>query len=216
MKQNKAIAIFDLDGTLTSKDTYLEFIKYAKGPLYFFTGILVLSPKIIGFYLKLISNNRLKLEFFNYFFGKSKVSEIRDTGMQFAVNKIPMLLRPGAQQVLRWHIDQGHEVLILTASSDLWVHKWCEVNGFNLIATKFQTKANQFTGEFDGFNCYGLEKKKLLLDYFKDRQFDFKYGYGDSKADSYFLELVDRPYLMVLNSENVKRKWTPEIMGQES
>ncbi len=36
MKQR--IAFFDFDGTITFKDTYLEFIKYTKGTLRFITG----------------------------------------------------------------------------------------------------------------------------------------------------------------------------------
>lgn len=214
MKKNNRIAVFDLDGTITDKDTYLEFIKFAKGSVKFYLGLMLLSPRIIAFYLKWISNNQLKLAFFQYFFGTTEVSDLRKSGTQFAFNRIPDMVRSGAQQVLRWHLDRGHEVLILTASSDLWVGKWCEMNNFQLISTKFQAVDNKFTGAFEGSNCFGPEKKKLLLEFFRDKEYYFTYGYGDSAADSYFLELVDQSFLMPLSSENVNRKWVPEIKGE--
>ncbi len=61
------IAIFDLDGTITSKDTFIAFIKYVNGKLKYYLGILYLSPYIVLFYLKLYTNRELKEMFFSYY-----------------------------------------------------------------------------------------------------------------------------------------------------
>ena len=49
---NKDIAFFDFDGTITIKDSFIDFLKYSKGNIDFFKGIIILSPLIIAFYLK--------------------------------------------------------------------------------------------------------------------------------------------------------------------
>ena len=38
---NKGIAFFDFDGTITTKDTLLEFIKYSRGTMSFYWGFLL-------------------------------------------------------------------------------------------------------------------------------------------------------------------------------
>ena len=52
----KQIAFFDFDGTITTKDTYLEFIKYTKGTMRFFTGLAINSPYLVAYMLNLIPN----------------------------------------------------------------------------------------------------------------------------------------------------------------
>jgi phosphatidylglycerophosphatase C len=42
----RRIAFFDFDGTITTKDTLLEIIKFQKGTLRFYTGFLLCSPYI--------------------------------------------------------------------------------------------------------------------------------------------------------------------------
>ena len=45
------IAFFDFDGTITKKDSFLEFLKYSKGKIEFIKVLIILSPLIISFFL---------------------------------------------------------------------------------------------------------------------------------------------------------------------
>jgi len=38
----KSIAFFDFDGTITSKDTLAEILKFAKGKRAYYTGLVIL------------------------------------------------------------------------------------------------------------------------------------------------------------------------------
>jgi phosphatidylglycerophosphatase C len=40
----KEIAFFDFDGTITTKDTYLEFIKFSKAPCVFLPVLCCTAP----------------------------------------------------------------------------------------------------------------------------------------------------------------------------
>lgn len=208
---DNTIAIFDLDGTITDKDSYLEFIKYSKGKPQYYIGFLLLSPFIILYFLKVIPNHRLKEKFFSYFFKGQSQAKIKQKGDKFSEFVLPKLCRKSALQVLNWHIEHKHDILILSASADIWIEKWCAINGFQLICTEFEVKVGKYTGKLEGQNCYGVEKKIRLLDFFSKNPYNKSFGYGDSQGDKYFLELVDQGYLMKLNNENVLKKWKPTL-----
>lgn len=62
------LALFDFDGTITTKDTLVEFIKYAKGSHVYYLGLMVLSPMLLRYYLKLMPNDIAKEKMIAYFF----------------------------------------------------------------------------------------------------------------------------------------------------
>ncbi|MDO5980493.1 HAD-IB family hydrolase [Flavivirga spongiicola] len=210
IKNINTIAVFDLDGTITSKDTYLEFIKFCKGTLFFYLGIVVLSPFIILFYLKLYNNNRLKECFFSFFFKGYKASELKKKGVEFSETILPALCYKSALNVLKWHQEQEHDIIILTASSDIWLKQWCASNNYELKSTQFETIDDCFTGKIKGNNCFGIEKRTFLTEYLKNKNYAFSYGYGDSSSDKHFLELTNQSYLMKLDSDNVDKYWKNE------
>ena len=49
-----ALALFDFDGTITFKDSFAGFIKYAVGQTQFYLGVACLTPVFFGFLLGLI------------------------------------------------------------------------------------------------------------------------------------------------------------------
>jgi phosphatidylglycerophosphatase C len=64
---HSSIAFFDFDGTITTKDTLAELLKFQKGKFKYYVGLVFLSPALILYKLGLISNHRAKeilLEFF--------------------------------------------------------------------------------------------------------------------------------------------------------
>ena len=64
----KRLYAFDFDGTLTTADTLLVFIRYACGTWRFFWGFLVHSPLLVLMKLKLYPNYRAKQRIFAWFF----------------------------------------------------------------------------------------------------------------------------------------------------
>ena len=61
------IAAFDFDGTLTTKDTLMVFLKFVFKKSELARGLLVLAPTLIAFKLKLMSNDKAKEKLFAYF-----------------------------------------------------------------------------------------------------------------------------------------------------
>lgn len=56
----KRLYAFDFDGTLTTADTLLAFIRYACGTWRFIVGFLLHSPLLVLMKLKLYPNYRAK------------------------------------------------------------------------------------------------------------------------------------------------------------
>lgn len=61
------IVFFDFDGTITRKDTFLEFIKFYRGSYKFYKGFLINSPFLIAYKLNLIPNYKAKQRILKYF-----------------------------------------------------------------------------------------------------------------------------------------------------
>jgi len=63
----RRIAFFDFDGTITTKDTLLELIKYQKGRLLFYIGFLINAPYLVAYKLKIIRNSTAKQKVLHFF-----------------------------------------------------------------------------------------------------------------------------------------------------
>jgi phosphatidylglycerophosphatase C len=63
------LAIFDFDGTISSKDSFEDFIFFTHGFTKTALGILFNSPVLVLYLLKIISNEQAKQKIFNYFYG---------------------------------------------------------------------------------------------------------------------------------------------------
>ena len=62
------LALFDFDGTLTSKDSLPDFIQYAVGkPTYYF-GLLLLSPVLFSYLIGIIRNDVAKKKLIGRYF----------------------------------------------------------------------------------------------------------------------------------------------------
>lgn len=191
----KGIAFFDLDGTITSNDTFIDFIVFCRGKIYFFLGLLVLSPFIIFYLLKLYSNHKLKELFFTYYLAeKYSIEELHNYGKFYSLNKLPRIVHKEALRQINWHKENNHEVIILTASSSIWLSYWCEFHKLELIGTQFEIKDGKYTGKISGKNCHGLEKQKIVDKILNKNQIFLTYGYGDSKADKLFLGRLKYSY----------------------
>ena len=84
MPKGKTIAVFDFDGTITTKDTLLYFILFTRGYWAFMMGFFLYSPLLIAFKLRLYPNWKVKQALFSYFFGGMNYKEFQRLGEIFA------------------------------------------------------------------------------------------------------------------------------------
>ena len=183
------IAFFDFDGTITSKDSMIEFIVFTFGWFKFLFGLFVLLPSLIAYLLGLISNEKAKIIFLSFFFKEISSEKFIKLSKHFSLNGLDNIIRKSAIQRIRWHIDLGHEVVVVSASLESWLKPWCKKNNIKLIATKMILNHNEKGNIFSLKNCYGKEKVKRIKNEYDLKKYDKIYAYGDSDGDKEMLEI---------------------------
>lgn len=201
----RQIAFFDFDGTLTTRDTLLEFIRFSKGDLRFYLGFLLNSPWLFAYKLKLISNQAAKERMLTWFFRNQPLASFQAACDRFAATAIPRLLRPKGLHEIAQLQGKGVAVFIVSASPGDWIRPWSDSIGAGLIATRLQLQpafsdheCNQeprLTGRIDGKNCHGPEKVRRIREEFPADDFDILYAYGDSRGDRPMLALAHHAFM---------------------
>ena len=186
------IAFFDLDGTITKKDTFIDFIIYVNGRFNYFKGLIILSPWIFLYFIKIFPNYRLKEKFFKYYLSKYPCNKLNTLGKEYAINIIPTITYKEAINRIEWHRNNDHRIIILTASSPIWLSEWCSSNKIEIIGTEFESINGKYTGKIKGKNCHGREKLKIVSEILASCDATDSFGYGDSKSDLYFMKALKK------------------------
>lgn len=190
----KKLAVFDLDGTMTSKDTMLEFIRFAKGKDKLFNALFKLSPLLILNKLGLYPSEKAKVKLLTRTLKGDKLTDLQKKAETFTREIMPGILRYKALEQLQFHRSKGHEVVVVTASLDLWVEPWLKRQNLPHFCTKAEIVDGKFTGNLASPNLNGPEKLKVLKDNFDLDSFDMIFVYGDSSGDKQMMSIGTRTY----------------------
>ena len=190
----KKLALFDLDGTLTRKDTMIEFIRYVKGSGRLYLSYFLLSPILILYKLKLYPNDKAKKMLLRFHFKGDSQEYLTKRGESFCSKILPTLFRDLALEKLQFHRSKGHDVFVITASLDLWTKPWLISQNLRYLTTEAEWKDGRFTGEFTTPNCHGEEKVRRLKEVVNPEDYEKIFAYGDSSGDKAMLALADKPF----------------------
>lgn len=188
--KTKSLALFDFDGTITTKDTLFEFIIYAKGKARFLLGMLILLPIFLLHAMRLLSSQRAKEIVLQFFFKGSTLSDFQWQCDSFVEKEIPPLVRKRALEKIADHIKEGDRIVIVSASPENWVGSWAKMHGLEWVATRLDSNNGRLTGKIFGKNCSGAEKVDRLKSYLNLSAYKNIYAYGDSKGDLPLLKLA--------------------------
>ncbi len=188
------LALFDFDGTLTPKDSMLEYIKYTHGSAKFYLALMVLSPMLVLFTIGIVSNDKAKQMLLRYFYKGWDVDRMTAFGDQFATEVVPTIISANGNEWLKWHQEQGHRIVIVTASASVWLKAWCAANQLELIATELEVQHGKITGKYQGKNCRGEEKVQRIQAAIPLNDYEYIYAYGDSKSDKPMLALAHKAH----------------------
>jgi phosphatidylglycerophosphatase C len=190
----KKLILFDFDGTITTKDTLLEFVRFYRGKYALLTGGIVLSPILALHLFKLIKNWKAKQFFLSWYFKGEEVSVFNQRCHQFAKDKIPQLVRSQALNAIKQYQREGHTIAVVSASPENWVKPWCDQHGLTCLATRLEVKNEKITGNISGNNCYGPEKCSRISEQFALKEYEEIIAYGDSSGDKEMLDLAHQKF----------------------
>jgi phosphatidylglycerophosphatase C len=189
----KKLALFDFDGTMTSRDTMLEFIVFVKGKNSLNFSYLVLSPLLLLTKLGLFPRAKAKERLLSYHFKGWSREDLEEQAEAFCKNVLPSLLRDKALHALQDHRMKGHEVFVVTASLDIWVSPWLDFHKLAYACSKARFEDGIFTGKLAAPNMNGKEKERVIRERFKLEDYETIYAYGDSPGDKAMLALAHQP-----------------------
>ncbi|HEY9551394.1 MAG TPA: HAD family hydrolase [Prevotella sp.] len=198
----RCVHAFDFDGTLTTKDTLIEFIRYACGTRVLLLGLLRHSLLLVAMKLHLYANYKAKQRVFAHFFAGMPLVRFNELCRAFA-RQGGGLLRPAAVQTVQKALQSGAEVLIVSASIDNWVRAFLPYFGadgtdtarISVLGTQVETnEQGLLTGHFASNNCYGAEKVRRITAHCGDRSSYKLTAYGDSRGDKEMLMYADQAF----------------------
>ena len=186
----KRIAFFDFDGTITTRDTLLAFIRYQAGTFAYCIGFLLYSPWLVAYRLQIISNHLAKEKILRHFFGNMPLGKFDQLCEQFCRDVLPQLIRKKSLHEINLLKTGGAEIVVVSASPENWVGRWCADTGIQCLSTKLVTNENKLTGRIAGRNCHGNEKVNRIRDKYKLEEYDEIICYGDTNGDKPMLQLA--------------------------
>ena len=189
------VAAFDFDGTITRRDTFLPFLQAVAGKRRYLQQMLALSPGLLAYLLGIINNHAVKNRLLAQFLRGNEVGDVDRLARSFAAGRLQQFVRPSALARLRWHQQQGHRCVIVSASLECYLRPWSEATGgLEVVGSRLASDNGMYTGELLGQNCYGAEKVSRLNDLLGARETYTLYAYGDSKGDRELLAWADHAY----------------------
>lgn len=206
------LAIFDIDYTITRKETLMEFFKYLVSkdiknikflPRALYSGLM--------YGVKVYDERRVK-ECFLKFIENIDEAELATLTKSFYDERISKILYKDAVEMIKKLKKEGYMVILISASPEFYVKEFYAIREVDLIiGTKFTFKDGKFIRKMHGNNCKGEEKVRRLNEVLKEKNIkvDFKnsYMFSDSLSDKPLLDLVGNPYLI-----NYKKKHEIEIL----
>lgn len=200
----KKVYAFDFDGTLTTCDTLIAFIRHAKGTAALLWALLLHSPLLIAMKLHLYDNGRTKERLLSWFFKGTSIQEFETLCLQFAADN-RHLLRPEGLAAIEKALAAGVRVVVVSASVENWVRPFfSDKPEVEITGTRMEVVDGRLTGSFDGRNCYGQEKVNRLNSLFGNRTDFFLEAFGDSNGDKELLAYADKQHYKPFRSKGEK------------
>jgi len=193
------VAAFDVDGTLTTRDCVVPFLQRVSGSARLLTRIAARPAALAGAAIRR-DRDRLKAMAMRAAFTGRATTAVEAVGTAFAEHVHRSWLRPDTPRRLAWHQDEGHRVVLVSASLGAYLYPLADLLGVEdvLCTEAVVGDDGRYTGAMVGANCRGPEKVRRLRSWMADAGLADAtlWAYGDSAGDRELLACADRALLV--------------------
>jgi phosphatidylglycerophosphatase C len=193
------VAIFDLDGTITRRDSLTP---YALGFMlrerpWRIPALLGLLPVLLGHAMGLVDRGGLKSAFIRATLGGCPRRDLERWTERFVKRLLARGLLPRALQAIESHARAGDRLVLLSASTDLYVPAIGRALGFDeTICTGVRWNAERLDGGLTTPNRRGEEKARCVQALRARYPGTEMVAYGNAASDLPHLRLVERGVLV--------------------
>ncbi|WP_246578119.1 HAD-IB family hydrolase [Clostridium frigoris] len=195
------LAIFDVDYTITKRETLLEFYFFMlkKNPRY----IKYLPKSIFSslFYVfKIYDASKAKKTFIRFIDGIEE-NDMKKIVKDFYEKRLSKILYKDAIDTIKKMKKQGYKIYLISASAEFYLSEFYNIKEVDkVIGTRFIKENGLHRNQMLGENCKGEEKvkrlKEVLLKENIDVDFENSCMFSDSLSDLPLFNLVGHPYLI--------------------
>ena len=197
-----AVVAFDFDGTLTWRDTLLPFLRRLLGTFNFLWLLLVCSPWLAAFALRLMSNHRAKAKLLHAALAGRSVDEVQRCARAFVDRELPAQWRPWALRQFVQQQQAGHRCVLVSASTSLYMPLVGQSLGAHaVLCTEMEIVDGRYTGRLSTPNCHGEEKVRRLRTWLatedaaaNDTPTPLLQAYGDTSGDLPMLRMAQQAW----------------------
>ncbi len=191
------LAIFDLDNTLLSGDSDYEW------------GNFLIRKKIVDGPAYEAANEKFyeqykqgQLDIYEYSafsfkpLAERTMQELQVLHMEFMQEVVRPMMGDKAKELIRKHQQQGHTLLVITATNSFITRPIVEAFGIdNLLATEPKIVNGRYTNEIEGVPCFHEGKVVRLENWLTQHRLSLEgsYFYSDSHNDLPLMEKVETP-----------------------
>jgi phosphatidylglycerophosphatase C len=197
---NPVVAAFDLDGTLTEGGSVFPWLKSIAGRGRTWRAALSLAvPLTIGAIRSSQWADNAKERLFKKLLAGLDEQTVATQSRDFALEHLEHEGRAALLARLAWHREQGHDVVLVSASPQLYVDvmtEELEANGG--LGTRLAVDPRgRLTGGYLGKNCRGTEKMRRLDEWIASHHYATPpviFAYGNSRGDRRMLSGATHPF----------------------
>ncbi|SEK87026.1 HAD-superfamily subfamily IB hydrolase, TIGR01490 [Pseudoxanthomonas sp. GM95] len=183
------LALFDFDHTLTTRDSYADFLRSIATPEQLARAKWNVAPWLLAYRTRLISAEAIRARVTRNGFSGRAHAEIRAAGQRYAHEVLPTLLRPRMREQLDWHQQRGDTVVVVSASLDAYLQPWCASLGVAMICNQPEHRDGVCTGRYAGGDL-GRHKVQRIRAQYDIARYRRIHAYGDSGEDKAMLALA--------------------------
>jgi len=195
------LAIFDVDFTLTKRETLMEFYLFMikKNP----KNIIHLPRSLVAvllYALRIFDEKRVKQNFLRFIDGIEE-KHMKSLVKEFYSERLSNIFYEDAMNMIKKLKKEGYNIFLISASPEFYLNELYNIKEVDkVIGTRFYCENGIHMPKMLGENCKGEEKVNRLMEVLEKEniEVDFKesYMFSDSLSDLPLFNLVGHPYLI--------------------
>jgi phosphatidylglycerophosphatase C len=192
------LAVFDLDGTITRHDTLLPFLAgYLLRHPWRLPRLLLAVPAIARFPYRR-DRGAVKGALIHAALGGLARERLERWSAQFVPRVLERGLYAEALSAIAQHRAQGARLLLISASTELYVPRIAQALGFDeSVCTRLAWRADdRLDGHLATPNCSGEEKRRCLAALIARDAPAYVVAYGNAGSDLPHLRLAQQGFLV--------------------
>lgn len=186
------LALFDFDGTITTRETLPDFLRFATPPRRLHLGKLLFVLPVLAYKLRLLPVHALRTLLIRYAFGGLPRAAVEDAGGRFAATVLPALVRTEMQARIDAHRAQGDTIVVVSGGFDVYLAPWCEAQGVALVCSSLESDGDRLTGCYAGAQCVADVKVRRVLERYDLAAYREVHAHGDTHEDHALLALAHK------------------------